>query len=67
MDNYTKHLLLNELEKISSQFNIPVSKSKDYEWILENVEINDQNKKSVKKIIQICSLLMDKSGNNEKQ
>ena len=66
MDNYTKHLLLNELEKISSQFNIPFSKSKDYEWILENVEINDQNKKSVKKIIQICSLLMDKSGNNEK-
>jgi len=66
MDNYTKHLLLNELEKISSQFNIPVSKSKDYEWILENIEINDQNKKSVKKIIQICSLLSSERNSNGK-
>ena len=66
MDNYTKHLILNELEKISSQFDIPVSKSKDYEWILENIEINDQNKKSVKKIIQICSLLSSEKDSNEK-
>ena len=66
MDNYTKHLLLNELEKISSQFNIPISKSKDYEWILKNIEINDQNKKSVKKIIQICSLLSSERNSNGK-
>ena len=66
MDNYTKHLLLNELEKISSRFNIPVSKSKDYEWILQNIEINDQNKKSVKKIIQICSLLSSERNSNGK-
>ena len=64
MDNYTKHLLLNELDKISSKFNIPISKSKDYEWILENIEINDQNKKSVKKIIQICSLLSSEKNSN---
>ena len=66
MDNYTKHLLLNELDKLSSKFNIPISKSKDYEWILENIEINDQNKKSVKKIIQICSLLSSERDGNGK-
>jgi hypothetical protein len=64
MDNYTRHLLLNELDKISSQFNIPISKSKDYEWILENLEISNQNEKSVKKVIQICSLLSSESKNN---
>lgn len=64
MDNYTRHLLLNELDKISSQLNIPISKSKDYEWILENLEISNQNEKSVKKVIQICSLLSSESKNN---
>jgi hypothetical protein len=66
MDNYTRHLLLNELDKVSSQFNIPISRSKDYEWILENLEISNQNEKSVKKIIQICSLLSSKGDNDEK-
>jgi len=66
MDNYTRHLLLNELDKVSSQFNIPISRSKDYEWILENLEISNQNEKLVKKIIQICSLLSSKGDNDEK-
>jgi len=65
MDNYTRHLLLNELDKISSQFNIPISRSKDYEWILENLEISNQNEKLVKKVIQICSLLSSKGDNDE--
>ncbi len=66
MDNYTRHLLLNELDKVSGQFNIPVSKSKDYEWILENLEINEQSQKTVKKILQICSLLSSEGNNNGK-
>ena len=57
MDNYTKHLLLNELNKLSSSINIPIAKAKDYNWILSNVLINNEDGKTTKKIIQICQLL----------
>ena len=57
MDNYTKHLLLNELDKLSSQVNIPILKSKDYNWILRNLMINNKNNKTTQKILQICQLL----------
>lgn len=57
MDNYTKHLLLNELDKLSSSINIPIVKAKDYNWILDNILINNEHSKTTKKIIQICELL----------
>lgn len=57
MDNYTKHLLLNELDKLSSSINIPIVKAKDYNWILDNILINNEHNKTTKKIIQICELL----------
>lgn len=57
MDNYTKHLLLNELDKLSSQVNIPILRSKDYNWILRNLMINNENNKTTQKILQICQLL----------
>ena len=70
MDNYTKHLLLNELDKLSSQINIPILRTKDYNWILRNIMINNEiigaqkvNEK-VEKIIKICQLLK-KGENNE--
>jgi len=57
MDNYTRHLLLNELDKLSSQVKIPMLRSKDYNWILRNLMINNEDNKTTKKIIQICQLL----------
>jgi len=57
MDNYTRHLLLNELDKLTNQVNIPILRSKDYNWILRNLMINNEDNKTTKKIIQICQLL----------
>lgn len=57
MDNYTKHLLLNELDKLASQVKIPLLKTKDYNWILKNIIINNENNKKIQNIIKICQLL----------
>jgi len=57
MDNYTRHLLLNELDKLASQVQIPIFRTKDYNWILRNILINNENNKTTQKIIQICQLL----------
>ena len=62
MDNYTKHLLLNELDKLASSINIPILRSKDYNWILINLMINNKSSEKTKKILQICQLL--KKGEN---
>jgi len=56
MDNYTRHLLLNELDKLASIIKIPIQKVKDYNWILQNV-VNNNNNKTIQKILQICELL----------
>lgn len=57
MDNYTKHLLLNELEKLVSSLNIPFARTKDYNWILRNLAINNKETITTQKIIKICKLL----------
>jgi len=57
MDNYTRHLLLNELDKLASQIKIPVFRTKDYNWILRNVLINNESNEKVQKVIKICQLL----------
>lgn len=57
MDNYTKHLLLNELDKLASSINIPILRTKDYNWIFRNLLINNAASKKTDKILQICSLL----------
>ena len=57
MDNYTKHLLLNELDKLASQVQIPLLRSKDYNWILRNIMINNETNEKTQKIIKICQLL----------
>ena len=64
MDNYTKHLLLNELDKLASSIDIPALKTKDYNWISKNVLTNNNLSKKTEKILQICSLLK-KEENNE--
>ena len=57
MDNYTKHLLLNELDKLASSIDIPILRTKDYNWISRNLLINNAASKTTDKILQICSLL----------
>ena len=57
MDNYTRHLLLNELDKLASQIHIPVYRTKDYNWILRNIMINNQSTERTQKVIKICQLL----------
>ena len=57
MDNYTKHLLLNELDKLASTIDIPIARTKDHNWILRNVLINNENNKTTQKIIQICQFV----------
>ena len=63
MDNYTKHLLLNELDKLASQVQIPIFRTKDYNWILRNILINNENNVKVQKILQICQLLKKSEDN----
>jgi len=63
MDNYTRHLLLNELDKLASQVQIPVFRTKDYNWILRNILINNENNVKVQKILQICQLLKKSEDN----
>lgn len=57
MDNYTKHLLLNELDKLATQIQIPIFRSKDYNWILRNIMINNESSERIQKVIKICQLL----------
>jgi hypothetical protein len=52
-----RNQLLNELEKITSLMNVPFARQKDYSWLLNNIAINNENEKQVKKVITICQLL----------
>jgi hypothetical protein len=65
MDNYTRHLLLNELDKLASQIQIPVFRTKDYNWILRNILINNESNEKVEKVIKICQLLKTQERNND--
>lgn len=58
MDDYTKSLLLNELENLTMVMDVPPFRRKDYQWLMRNVEINNQDHKNTKNVLKICSLLM---------
>jgi len=66
MDNYTRYLLLNELDKLASIIKIPIQRTKDYNWILRNILINNESNKTTRKIIQICKLLKEGENNDYK-
>lgn len=63
MDNYTRHLLLNELDKLASQIQIPIFRTKDYNWILGNIIINNESNERIHKVIKICQLLKKEETN----
>ena len=57
MDNLTKTQLLNELENLTRQMDVPINRQKDPGWLLRNVGINNPGHKNINKIIKICKLL----------
>lgn len=58
MDNNTKQQLLNELENLTMNMNIPFLNLRDPDWLLENVEVSNVGHKNINKIIQISKLLV---------
>jgi hypothetical protein len=53
-----RNQVLNELEKLTSQMDIPFSRLKDYNWLLRNAAINNPDSLKLKKVIMICQLLV---------
>jgi hypothetical protein len=53
-----RNQILNELEKLTSQMDIPFSRLKDYNWLLRNAAINNPDSLKLKKVIMICQLLV---------
>ena len=50
--------LLNELENLSTSMNIPISRRKDYRWIMRNGEILNEGNHNLDKAIKICKVLV---------
>lgn len=49
--------LLNELENLTISMNIPIGRRKDYNWILRNVQFENQGNRNLEKVIKICQIL----------
>jgi hypothetical protein len=56
MDNLTRNQLLNELENLTRQMDVPIHRQKDPGWLIRNIEINNPGHKNIEKIIRICKL-----------
>jgi hypothetical protein len=63
MDNQVKNQLLNELENLTRNMDIPIQRQKDFRWLMRNAGINNPNHKNLGKINKICQLLMKEEGN----
>lgn len=50
--------LLNELERLTGLMNIPISRRKDYRWIMRNGEILNEGNRNLDKVIKICKVLL---------
>jgi hypothetical protein len=50
--------LLNELENLTTTMNIPISRRKDYRWIMRNGEILNEGNRNLDKAIKICKVLV---------
>lgn len=57
MDKVTIMQLMNELENLTSNMDIPFGRRKDFRWLLRNADINNHNHKNLAKVIKICQLL----------
>lgn len=63
MDNKTKNQLLNELENLTRNMDIPLNRQKDPHWLSRNADINNPGHKNLDKITKICKLLMKEENN----
>lgn len=50
--------LLNELENLTISMNIPISRRKDYRWIMRNGEILNEGNRNLDKALKICKILV---------
>ena len=58
MDEKTKLLVINELERLTTSMDVPVFRRSDVGWLLRNVEINNANHPNLNKVIKICKQLL---------
>lgn len=58
LDKIQINQLLNELEKLTTSMNIPISRRKDYRWIMRNGEILNEGNRNLDKAIKICKVLV---------
>ncbi|NDB56868.1 hypothetical protein EB001_00215 [bacterium] len=63
MDNLIRNQLLNELENLTRQMDVPIHRQKDPSWLIRNVGINNPGHKNLEKIIKICKLLQKENNN----
>lgn len=59
MDDYTRSLLLNELENLTTPMDIPPQRRKDFRWLMRNAGINNGNHTNLPKVLKICKLLAE--------
>jgi len=61
MEKVTITQLINELENLTSNMDIPFARRKDVNWLLRNADINNKNHKNLAKVIKICQLLSNET------
>ncbi len=57
LDKIQINQLLNELENLTTSMNIPISKRKDYHWIMLNGVIVNEGNRNLDKALKICKVL----------
>lgn len=58
LDKTQINQLLNELENLTISMNIPISRRKDYRWIMRNGEILNEGNRNLDKALKICKILV---------
>lgn len=58
MDEKTKLLVINELEKLTTSMDVPVFRRTDPGWLLRNVQFNNKDHHNLEKVIKICKQLL---------
>lgn len=53
--------LFGELEKLTTNMDIPIFRRTDAEWLLRNAPINNENHKNLQKVMKIAKLLTGKT------
>jgi hypothetical protein len=60
MSNFTKaeiKALFTELEKLTTNMDIPIFRRADAAWLLRNASINNEDHKNLQKVLKIAKIL----------